>query len=134
MRRDFGSDDILWELVEDEEFDGGELSDIPPDYREKVDKYLRVAFDQMFRPDPLQELRAKLIQLALALDFAKEYNNLTPTMAESLLSDTITRSLSLSEEREITEELNKAIDEGEVDAPDDLGDFEQFISSITDKL
>lgn len=132
MRRDFGSDDILWEFVEDEPTEGLEGDDIPPDYKAKVDKYLGLAFKHMFQPDPLQELRTKLIQLALALDFAKEYQNLTPAIAETLLQDDRVRPLSPREEKEITEELNEFMEEEEL--PDDMGDLEQYLSSLADRL
>ncbi|MEM4297101.1 MAG: hypothetical protein QW815_01875 [Nitrososphaerota archaeon] len=132
MRRDFGSDDVIWEFAEGEPAEGLEGDDIPPDYKAKVDKYLGLAFKHMFQPDPLQELKAKLIQLALVLDFAKEYQNLTPAIAETLLQDDRIRPFSPREEKEITGELNEFM-EGE-ELPDDMGDLEQYISSLVDKL
>lgn len=133
MVRNFGEDDLLWEFTMDDSV-GDELSDVPADYKEKMEKYFRVAFDNLLRPDPLQELRSRLIQLALVLDFAKEYDKLTPAVADSLLHDTTTRPLSPHEEMEITEELGRTIDDGDIDIPTDSGDFEQFLSSLTDKL
>lgn len=127
MRRDFSSGDVLWEYYTEgtsEDF----VDNVPADYREKVEKYLRISFEQLFRPDPLEELRAKLIQLALLLDFARDYENLTPAIADQLLKDNRTVPLSAREESSIQRELEEEV------TPTDEGDLEQFLSNLVDQL
>jgi len=127
MRKiEFDRDDLMWEYwTDDVSSSFEEEENVPEEFRRKTYAYLSKAFEVYFRSDPLEELRRKLLSLALTLDLMKEWEK---TPVEELLKEDRSQPLSPREEKDIQEELEELVDQlGE-------GDLEQYFLDSDDQL
>jgi len=127
MRKiEFDRDDLMWEYwTDDVSSSFEEEENVPEEFKRKTFAYLSKAFEVYFRPDPLEELRQKLLSLALTLDLMKEWEK---TPVEELLKEDRSQPLSPREERDIQKELEELVDQlGE-------GDLEQYLLDSDDQL
>ena len=105
MRREFsgGEEDRLFDDYTSWD-DSGEdlLSEVPEEFKKAASRYMDAAFQTFLSNySPEDDLRAKLLSLALYLDLVKDWERLTVVDAETALKDRRTLPLTPDEEREL---------------------------------
>jgi len=125
-RNELDRDDLVWEYwTEDASGFDEDEGNVPEEFKRKTFAYLSKAFEVYFRPDPMDELKRKLLTLALTLDLMKEWEK---TPVEELVKEDPSQPLSPREESDIQQELEELIDQLSE------GDLEQYLLDSEDQL